>query len=757
MTWFNNIGIRLKMAAGFGAVVVLAIFLSAYAWLQVGEVNRSYYELLDQSVARRQYSMEMQSSIRAIRRALTATVMYAPLADEAAINSLYNEMREFYADLLVSIDGYNATVERNPHETQEWRDLRFGLSADVRQFIDQYVEDIFIPINGYALAGDHANALDVLHEGRPIVLALIEATNHLVNMTNNAIDTASGNTIQSARNAQIILLVISAVVILVAIILALFMAYAISKPIRGLVSLASLVAEGQLNVNIDRSKVTRDEIGELTGDIYLMIETIRAIVEDIEKFSYESIVNGDIEYRIDASKYKGSYSEMVASLNGFTDGFVKDMLGFIKVFEKVGDGDFDISLAPLPGKKIVLNNAANTLKDNLNVVMAGISDMVKSASVDGDMSFQLDASKYSGGWRDLMEGLNKIALAVNEPIVEIRNSIAVMNQGKFDIPPVKGKYAGDFLAIKNAFNEFTALYPKYMSEISKNLSSLAEGDLTSSIDIVFNGDFDRIKYTFNNFVNTLNQTMSEINGASVQVLQGATLIASSAMDLSNGTQEQASSVEELNAAVDMINERTQQNAENAATANQLSNKSATNAGDGNAAMKQMVDAMTQIKASSTDISKIVRTIQDIAFQTNLLALNASVEAARAGEHGKGFSVVADEVRTLAGRSQKAAEETTALIEGSISRVEAGSTIAKTTAESLNAIVASANEVLTIISSISASSKEQAEEISNVSDGLAQISNVVQNNSAVSQETAAASQELNSQAELLRQLVSFFKL
>jgi len=352
-------------------------------------------------------------------------------------------------------------------------------------------------------------------------------------------------------------------------------------------------------------------------------------------------------------------------------------------------------------------------------------------------------------------------------IVDI--NLQEMKEGNFDIDKIDIKvvalgletnvstYQGIFERIAISVNETLNGISSYINELEEVLARTAEGDLCNNINRNYVGSFDLIKRSVNHINRTLHKTMTDISVVSEQVLSGAKQISTSAADLANGAQQQASSVQELNASIDMINTQTQQNANSAATASDLSNQSTINAQEGNESMKQMLEAMLHIKNSSNDISKIIKTIQDIAFQTNLLSLNAAVEAARAGEHGKGFNVVAEEVRNLARRSQEATVSTTNLIEDSIGRVESGAIIADSTSTSLDIIVKDVREVMEIINNISLASKEQAEAVAQVSVGLHQISNVVQSNSAVSEETAAASQELNSQAEMLQQLVSYFKL
>jgi len=771
MSWFSNLKIRSKLILGFGAVIVMAVILVIIAVTQLINVNTSYEEIFDGAVSRRGSANSTQSMVRGYRRVVTSAVMFSPLEyaeRQELLDELLTEAEGMRDEIWFQLDLFDYSVRNQPGETEQWRQDRFADSNEARRLFDAYRE-VFMSVMAYARAGDHISAYQTTLDGREIVNQLISVTDEMVATANARMDIDTADASAAADAAIVTVIVIAVIIVIVAIAMALFIARVISRPVQNLVKITGDVVEGRLNMNINSDNISKDEIGQLTGDMYKLVGTVKGIVDDLIKLDHEYNTIGDIEYRIDAGKYKNSFKEMVDGVNNIPDNIVRDIMELLNALGEINKGNFDVECNDLPGKKMVLPNAVRATVANIQSVNSGLNSMIEAVSAKGDLSFKIEEDRYEGGWRSLMAGLNNIAVAVDEPLKVIETAMDEMKEGNFDVPAIAGKmtakgldsdvnnYKGVFKSILVGFVGTIGEISSYINEISESLQAVAGGDLTRTITREYVGSFNAIKESLNNISSTLNKTMSEISMASEQVLSGANQISTSAQQLANGAQEQASSVEELNASIDMINQQTQRNAENATEASELSSKSTSNAREGNEAMKQMLVAMTQIKESSNNISKIIKAIQDIAFQTNLLSLNAAVEAARAGEHGKGFSVVAEEVRSLASRSQQSAVETTALIEESIERVDSGSSIATTTSESLDVIVKYAGEVMDIINGISVDSKEQAEGIAQISTGLSQISQVVQSNSAVSEEAAAASQELNSQAEMLRQLVAYFKL
>lgn len=429
---------------------------------------------------------------------------------------------------------------------------------------------------------------------------------------------------------------------------------------------------------------------------------------------------------------------------------------------------------------VARNNTAESRTEAAGLIASACSPRLKDAAEKGDaLAATLQAAQNNIIARQEMTSniaigiilaamviataaVLRIALIIIKSIVvpaeQVHVALSGFSEGKLDIP-VDYHSTSELGEMCDALRTSQHVLGECISDTCRLLEEMGNGnfDVRTKDEKVYVGALSSILTSVRAINRNLTDALSQINQSAEQVSAGAEQVSTGAQSLAQGATEQASAVEELSATIAEIANNSRKNAENSEQAMSHANDASGCLNESSEYMQQMVEAMTKISDSSSEIGKIIATIENIAFQTNILALNAAVEAARAGSAGKGFAVVADEVRNLSAKSDEAAKATKELIDRSIVSVKEGSEIVQKVSAALQATNERAGLVVASVQEITKAAEEESEAIAQVTEGIDQISSVVQTNSATSEESAAASEELSSQAALMKELLARFKL
>ncbi len=526
----------------------------------------------------------------------------------------------------------------------------------------------------------------------------------------------------------------------------------------GIVNNMEYLANGNLDLVKPLEFKHKDEVYEIYTSFMGILTSFSKINKEIE-ILMEEHSNGNISHRINTSIFVGSYQLLATKLNEFTNDYIILFNDVLHTFNEISSGNFKASLEHkevyVGDKKMAVDIMEAFIK-NLNKVDEQIGEVIRKVKIGEYLDIELNTNDLQGQWNDLINGLNGVTKSYAKPLQSIYNAFDKM--AKCDLSAkMEGEYVGKFKELQDLVETSNTNVKSYISEVEFVLNQLANNKYNVSIEREYFGDFTVIKSSLLAIIEQLNSVLGEISESTTVISNSANASSIISMSLAEASTRQNRSITDLQNGIDSVITETKENAKSADNARLLATKTLDNAKSGNTEMEQMVVAITEISNASRSIENIISIIEEIAFQTNLLALNAAVEAARAGEHGKGFAVVAEEVRSLAGRSQTAALETKELISKSIKKVTEGTEKASTTFVALNEIVKDISEVADIIDNIALSSEQQALHIADFGKAINDISDVANQNTSTSEESAAIAQEISAQTDTLKDIVSEFDL
>ena len=480
----------------------------------------------------------------------------------------------------------------------------------------------------------------------------------------------------------------------------------------------------------------------------------------------DAVLSGDMSNLDTATK---KMSDLEAAITALSESFPMDdrtqLNNFINTMTEWGEEAQKIVQSARTDREeavpLIVNNcspklaAAATAGDNLAAqLQAGQAKIIEQQNTSSTIGMVVIIAVMVMANLVVMLMATKIIRSIVEPSNQVRNALVGFSQGDLSIP-VNFTGRNELGEMCDALRTSQQVLNSVIQDISATTGQMAKGNFDVELTATFPGDLAPIQTSVNQFVVRMSDTITNIAQSATQVSAGSEQVSNSSQSLAQGATQQASAVEELAATINEISTSSKQTAASAEEARVSVGQAGDQVDTSNEYVKQLNVAMTNISTSSEEIGKIIATIENIAFQTNILALNAAVEAARAGTAGKGFAVVADEVRNLASKSDEAAKATKDLIENSITAVHEGADVVDKVTESLEKTTVLTSGVVKLMDQVTEAVESQTTAIAQITEGIDQISAVVQTNSATSEECAAASEELSSQANIMHQLMAEF--
>ncbi|WP_274521999.1 methyl-accepting chemotaxis protein [Ectothiorhodospira lacustris] len=703
--------IKAKISAGFATVALITLALGGLGYWGAVKSESAINELGALRLPAVQTVLEMQVALGEV------VSSFRTLMDQTATQAVravqYQTIDNARTEYRQAVDRYNA-LPKSADEAAAWEAFQTTLPnwlqanntiLSLHQELDEMRRTD--PQGDFTTHWRQIAALTMGDTLRHQETAF-QALDQLVQLNMGAAASEVDKGLSQARWLEGISLAAVIVGVLLATLLGILITRGITGPLKLLVDSVERV-RGTGNFNDRIIYHGKDEIGAVITAFNALLESQRHALEEVNT-AVHALATGDFGSRI-TGHYAGDLDSLKKGFNASADTIQLTMDELAKVMRALRAGEFSVSIDP-------------------NRVQGEFRRMLENASTG---MHSLDDS--------------------TQGIVSVMEQVAA---GVFR-HRIEAEAAGQMLKLKHMVNDSVSALEEAVHEIQTVMIAQARGDLSLRVEGRYAGDLAILATSANNTAEKLSDIIHQINESVLSVSTGAGQISTGNTNLSQRTEEQAASLEETATSLEQMTSTVRQNADNARLASQQANQANTVAETGGRKVRQAIENMRELTASSEKMTSIISVIDGIAFQTNILALNAAVEAARAGEQGRGFAVVASEVRTLAQRSSAAAKEIQSLIREDIGIVENGTRLVHETGASMEEIILAIKRVSDIIAEIAAASNEQSQGIEQINQAVSQMDDVTQQNAALVEEAAAAAESLEDQAEQLAAAVAVFRL